>query len=157
MGPTEYSSKRPRSKVRVSVGSSSLSRVRSMCLLAGPALGMPGEAVVGDGLPGCRVGDELAVRGTDAGVAVEGAHADEDLLVVVRAAAEEGRAALRAEGLLVAPLRPVDGDELLAARDPVRAGHGPRAYGSRAAGAVLAARAVTVAGVLRWRGQLVAN
>jgi hypothetical protein len=54
---------------------------------------MAGQAIVGDGLPGRRVGDVLVVGGADAGVGVEGAHADADDVVVVWVAAEEGGAA----------------------------------------------------------------
>src|SRR4029078_4087455 len=133
MGPTEYSSKRPRSNVRVSLGSSRLSRVRSISLLGRPPLGMPREAVVGDWLPRGGLGDELGIRGGDARVAVEGAHADDDLGVVVGVAAEEGRAAPRAERLLVSLVRAVGSDQLLAGRDPERPGDGPGADGGRAA------------------------
>src|SRR5688500_4097862 len=107
---------------------------------------MAGQAVVRDGLPGRRIGDVLAVRGPDAGVGVEGANADADRVVVVGVAAEEGRAASRAEGLLEAVGGRVDGDELLSAHDLERAGRGAGAHRGGAAGAALAAGAVAVAG-----------
>src|SRR5688572_27689778 len=118
---------------------------------------MARQAVVGDGLPGRRVGDVLVVRGAHAGVAVEGAHADADRVGVVGIAAEQGRAAGRAEGLLEAVVGRVRGDELLAARDPEGARRGPGAERGRAACAALAAHAVAVAGVLGRGGELVAN
>src|SRR5918996_1407786 len=109
---------------------------------------MAGQAVVGDGLPGRRVRDVLTVRGADAGVGVEGAHADADRVVVVGVAAEEGGAAGGAEGLLEAVGGRVDGDELLSAHDLERAGRRAGDDRGGAAGAPLAARAVAVAGVL---------
>src|SRR5918996_3398817 len=109
---------------------------------------MAGQAVVGDGLPGRRVRDVLTVRGADAGVGVEGAHADADRVVVVGVAAEEGGSAGGAEGLLEAVGGRVHSDELLSARDLERAGRDAGADRGGAAGAALAAGAVAVAGVL---------
>src|ERR687891_1718568 len=118
---------------------------------------MAGQAVVGDGLPGRRVRDVLTVRGADAGVGVEGAHADADRVVVVGVAAEEGGSAGGAEGLLEAVGGRVQGNELLSARDLERAGRGAGADRGGAAGAALAARAVAVAGVLGRGTELVAD
>src|ERR687896_652049 len=118
---------------------------------------MAGQAVVGDGLPGRRVRDVLAVRRPDAGVGVEGAHAHADDVVVVGVAAEEGGPAGGAEGLLEAVGGRVHSDELLSARDVERAGRDAGADRGGAAGAALAAGAVAVAGVLGRGRELVAD
>ena len=68
------------------------------------------EAVVGDRLPvGCVV-DELAVRGPDARVLVEGGHPDPDRLLRVGEAAPERRAARGAEDLWEPVLRLVSAE-----------------------------------------------
>src|SRR5436305_2078737 len=57
------------------------------------ALGEALEAVVRDRLPGCRVCDVLAVRGSDTGVRVEGSESHADDVRVLRMPAPERRPA----------------------------------------------------------------
>src|SRR6185369_283254 len=79
------------------------------------------QAVVGDRLPGRRVGDELAHAGPDARVTVEGAHPDAHPILVLGVTTEHRRSALFAEQLFPAAIRP-PGPQLLLARDqPKRA------------------------------------
>ena len=51
-------------------------------------LGVVGQSVVGDWLPRCGVGDELATARADPGIVIEGAHENADRIGVVRVAAE---------------------------------------------------------------------
>src|SRR5215216_1318930 len=122
------------------------------------ALVVARESVVRDRLPGRGVGDELA-RGRPHGwIAVERAEADANLRRIVRVAAEQLAAALAAEELLEAAVRVPPGlHELLSLHHPQRAAVDPGVRRGRGAGAALAARAVTVARLLRRLRQLEAN
>src|SRR5213083_1360460 len=111
--------------------------------LRGRSLRVARETVVGDRLPLGGVGGELPVRGADARVVVEEAHADGRDLPRVRVAAPERRAAPGAEGLREPVGRLIRADELVAG-DADRAGDDARLRGRRGSRSLLAARAVAV-------------
>src|SRR5438105_9472379 len=90
------------------------------------ALGVTGEPVVGDGLPPRRVGDELAHARADAWVRVEPAQADAHAAGILGMAAEYRRAALAAEILLEAALRPPGAQLRFSLDDPERPRRGAR-------------------------------
>ncbi len=112
---------------------------------AGYRLVEAGQAVVGDVLPGRRVGHVLPRLGPDARVAVERAEAHQGD-VAAGPAAEQVRAALAAEHLLHPALRGPSAQLVLAAEDGQRVARNHRGGRGGAAGADLAAGAVAVGG-----------
>ena len=107
--------------------------------------------------PRARRVHELPVLRPDRRVAVERAEAHRDLGVGERVAAEQRRAAVRAEQLRYARRRPERAQPLLALQEPEAAlRHAPVRRGA-GAGAPLAACAVAVAGRQERRGDLEAH
>src|SRR3954447_11142767 len=106
---------------------------------------MAREPVVGNRLPHRRIVGELALVGTDAGVAVDGAQPYSDLPLGLGVAAEQGRAAVGAEALLgAAAARIPTLDQVLALRETERAFGRARVRRCTGSGAALTARAVAV-------------
>src|SRR5947207_4820997 len=126
-------------------------------MLAVTALGVGGHSVVGDRLPGRGVGDELADARPDAGIVVEGSHADADRIGVARIAAEERGATVAAEPFLAAAVRLPHAKPVLTRDDPKCAGCGVRIRRRCRATPALAALAVAVAGDGERRSHLEPN
>src|SRR3954447_10034411 len=106
---------------------------------------MAREPVVGNRLPDRRIVGELALVGTDAGVAVDRAQPYSDLPLGLAVAAEQGRAAVGAEALLGAATARIPAlDQVLALREAERAFGRPRVRRCTGSGAALAACAVAV-------------
>src|SRR3954452_17071182 len=106
---------------------------------------MAREPVVGNRLPHRRIVGELALVGTDAGGAVDGAQPYSDLPLGLDVAAEQGRAAVGAEALLGGGAARIPTlDQVLALRETERAFGRARVRRCTGSGAALAACAVAV-------------
>jgi len=110
------------------------------------ALLVTGQTVVGDRLPGRRIGDELADARPDPRVTIERSHPDADRIGVAGVAAEQRRATVAAEPFLATAIRLPDSKPVLAGHDLKRAGRGVRAGRCCTSAATLAALAMAVAG-----------
>jgi len=110
------------------------------------ALLVTGQTVVGDRLPGRRIGDELADARADPRVTIERSHPDADRIGVAGVAAEQRRATVAAEPFLATAIGLPDSKPVLAGDDLKRAGCGVGAGRCRSSAATLAALAVAIAG-----------
>src|SRR5215813_10132191 len=109
------------------------------------ALGKPRQPVLGQRLPRRREGHELAHRGANAWIVIEGTHPNADGLRVARVRAEHRRAALAAEPLLAAAFRFPQSQTVPARDDSERARSRMRLCRSGRSASPLAPLAVAVA------------
>jgi len=107
---------------------------------------VPGQSVVGDRLPRCGGGDELADAWPDPWIAVECSHADADWIGVVGVAAKQRRATIAAEPFLPTAVGFPGSQLVLAGDDLKRAGCGMGAGRRCSSAATLATLAVAIAG-----------
>ena len=116
-----------------------------------------GQSVVWNGLPRCGVGHELPHARADAGITIEGAHANADRIGVARVVSVDRRAAIGAEPLRSAVVGIPSAQTVLSRHDPKRAGRGVGVSRRCRTAAPLTALAMAVAGRDEWFGHLVAD